>query len=286
MTDPKDATHGPRSPAALKELVASIEHLPMFTGMAAQLVRSAERDDVTSGELARLIATDPALSAHLLRMVNSPFYGLARRIGVVSEALAVLGLDLVRRIVTTEVLRRPFFAYLHDTHAARTFWNHELLCAALARHLHNRRGGNGEAAYMAGLLHDIGKLVLMVEYPQATQELLAVDDPGNTSRAEQERARFGFDHALIGAALLEFWEMPQPLVTAVGQHADESEPDEPLAASVWNANLLAHQLVDDGHAADDAAGDESEQPWMTAVGLDAKTRRKILDEVAALAGDD
>lgn len=264
---------------ALKAFVTSVEQLPLFTGMAVQLVRSAERDDVTAGELSRLVSTDPALAAHLLRMANSPYFGLARRIGVVTDAITILGLNLVRRIVTAEVLRRPFFAYLHDAPDVRLFWRHQLLCAGLARHLHLRKGSDGEAAYMAGLLHDVGRLLMVIRFPLELSTLLKPHDLDDTDTLDQERTRFGFDHAEVGAALLELWDMPEAYVIAAGQHVDELEPDEPLAASVWNANLLSMQIEHE------PVDDEEDAPWAVAVGLDAKNRKRILDEVSALEGD-
>ena len=271
------------SPAALEEFVASVQHLPLFSGTAVQLIRSVDQEQITAGELSRLISTDAALSAHLLRIVNSPYYGLARRVGTVSDALTVLGLNLVRRTVTAAVLQRPLFAYLHDTEIARAFWRHELLCAALARHLALRRGFDGEFAYMAGLLHDVGRLVMLVQFSDQSDILLtrrSDDDSG----IDRERRLFGFDHAQVGGALLELWGLPGGLVQAAHQHADETEPAEPSAAGIWRANLISHVMAAD---AEPASGvDENEvSPWMDAIDLSVKVRKQILDEIAALEND-
>lgn len=263
---------------ALEEFVAAIQHLPLFTGMAAQLVRSVEREDITTAELSRQISTDAALAAHLLRLVNSSYYGLSRRVGTVSEALAVLGLDLVRRVVTAAVLQRPLLAYLHDTQAAREFWRHQLVCAALARHLHGRKGQDSEVAYMAGLLHDVGRLVMLMHRPKDIDALLHRPGADDDSSVQNERKRFGFDHAQVGGALLEFWGVPERMVQATHQHADIAEPEEPMAASVWHANRLAHLLVSE-------PDDSQDRPWMQQAGLSPEVCRAILDEVAAFEGD-
>ncbi len=270
-SDPEEG----ESPDALNEFVASIEHLPLFTGMATQLIQSVDRDDITSGELAKQISGDAALVAQLLRMVNSPFYGLRRSVGTVNDAIAILGFALIRRIVVAAVLQRPLFAYLHDTASARVFWRHQLLVASIARHLHVQKGGDGDVAYMAGLLHDVGRLAMLVKFPNATDTLLAGRDIDDDDAPERERRRFGFDHAEVGAALLELWDVPETMVTAAGQHADELEPDDPVAATVWHANLLSHTIDDTREESDDG-------PALLSVGLAAEARRKILDEVAAL----
>ena len=270
------------SPAALEAFVASVQHLPLFSGTAVQLIRSVDQEQITAGELSRLISTDAALSAHLLRIVNSPYYGLARRIGTVSDALTVLGFNLVRRTVTAAVLQRPLFAYLHDTDIARAFWRHELLCAALARHLALRKGFDGEFAYMAGLLHDVGRLVMLMRFPDQTDMLLqrCSDDAG----IARERERFGFDHAQVGGALLELWGLPGGMVQAAHQHADPTEPEEPRAADIWRANLISHEMAQD---AEPTSGVDPNQisPWMDAIDLSVKARKQILDEIAALEND-
>ncbi len=275
-----DAAYAETMPS-LAEFVESVQHLPLFTGTAVQLIRSVDRDDVSAVELSRLISTDAALSAHLLRIVNSSYYGLPRRIGTVSDALAVLGLDLVRRTVTAAVLQRPLFAYLHDTEVARAFWRHELQCAALARHLAPRLGADGESTYMAGLLHDVGRLVMLMQFPDRTEMLLHRHD--DARGLEHERALFGFDHAQVGGALLESWGLPGHIVQAAHEHADESEPDEPGAACVWRANVIAHEMDEYQLQAD--PDDDQVQPWMESIDLSPKAYRKILDEIAALAND-
>jgi HD-like signal output (HDOD) protein len=210
MNDPHDAAdHAPKpSLQALGEFVASVQHLPLFTGIAVQLIQSVEREDVGAEELSRLISTDAALSVQLLRMVNSSHYGLSRRIGTVANAIAVMGLNQIRRTVLAAVMQRPLTAYLHDSEGVRRFWRHQLLCASLARHLNVRKGGDGELAYMTGLLHDVGRLAMVMKFPQQADALLQRHSDGDHVVVAWERQQFGFDHALVGAALLEIWNMP------------------------------------------------------------------------------
>ncbi len=272
------------SPAALEAFVSSVHHLPLFSGTAIQLIRSVGQEEITAGELSRLISTDAALSAHLLRIVNSPYYGLARRIGTVSDALTVLGFNLVRRTVTAAVLQRPLFAYLHDTEVARAFWRHELLCAALARHLALRRGFDGEFGYMAGLLHDVGRLVMLMQFPEQSDMLLKRRSDDDDASIHIERELFGFDHAQVGGALLELWGLPGGMVQAAHQHADETEPEDQGAANVWRANLISHELAEDIEPS--SGVDENEvRPWMDAIDLGVKAKKQILDEIAALESD-
>jgi putative nucleotidyltransferase with HDIG domain len=268
----------PADVSALRTFVAQVQHLPLFSATAAQLIDSMNREDTTTGELSRIVSSDAALVTQLLRMVNSPFYGLARRIGSVSEAFAVLGLDLVRRTVTAAVLQRPLFAYLHDTSIARAFWRHELLCGALARHIARRAGAEGELAFVAGLLHDVGRLAMLIHFPEHTEILLGRRSGDVEHGIDLETELFGFTHAEVGAALLELWGLPDTLVLSAHQHIDQVEPDDVLSAAVWRANLLTHEMEDE----DDA---DEVQPWMEAIGLTVAARHRMMDEIEALEGE-
>jgi putative nucleotidyltransferase with HDIG domain len=263
--------------ASLRQFVAEVKHLPLFSTTAAQLISSIDREETTSAELSRIVATDAGLVTQMLKMVNSPFYGLSRRVGSVSDAFAVLGLDLVRRTVTSAVLQRPLFSYIHDTEIARAFWRHELLCASLARHIARRNGGDGELAFVAGLLHDVGRLTMLIHYPEHTHVLLDQRSGDVDLGIDRERVLFGFTHAEVGGALLELWGLPEELVLSTHQHIDETEPDGILSAAVWRANLLTHEMEDDEDV-------DEVQPWMESIGLTVAARHKMLDEVEALEG--
>ena len=274
------AARNERAADAVATFLAAVRHLPLFSGTATQLIRSAGDDTVSARELVRLISTDAGLVAHLLRIVNSPFFGFARRLATVGDALSVLGVAHVRRTVTAAVLQRPLMSYLHDSEVVRTFWRHELLCAALARHIASRRNADGELAYMAGLMHDVGRLAMLMQFPGQTGVLLHVRGDNDHLALEREFEAFGFDHAQAGGALLERWGLPAEIVLAAREHGDEVEPDDPISASVWKANLLTHEME---NVPEEFEG--IQQPWMIEIGLSVSARRRILDEIHAFEAD-
>jgi putative nucleotidyltransferase with HDIG domain len=258
--------------------VAQVGQLPLMPGLAQVLVRSVHDEGLSAAELGGHIADDAGLAAQLLRLVNSPFYGFSRRIGTVSDAIAVLGFNLVRRIVTAAVLQRPQPSVLPDGPATRAFWRHQLLTAALARFAHGQHGDEGEEqAYMAGLLHDIGRLAMHACRPPVDGLLLPSHCVGEEALVKDERARWDFDHAEAGAALLQAWQLPAVLVHAVWQHASPTAPDEATAASVWQANRMAHWIEDDPVPA-------QEQPWMRECGLGLAECLRLVGEVDVIAG--
>jgi putative nucleotidyltransferase with HDIG domain len=276
--EPVPAPRVPRTPAsdeAAKAFAASIRHLPLFSGTATQLMRTIGDEDASGRELSRLITTDAALVAHLLRIANSPFYGFANRIATVPDALTVMGGTAVRRIVTASVLQRPLMSYLHDTDVVHAFWRHELMCAALAQHLAQTVGIDGEMAYMAGLMHDVGRLALLIQFPENIDVLLPAERDSHGGGPDLETACFGFDHAQAGGALLDLWGLPEPIVDACRLHVDTHAPKDPLAACVWLANRAAHEMIEQ------AEDDDTEAPWMVRIRLDHDQRHRILDEIRA-----
>jgi len=222
-------------------------------------------------DLPQLISSDAALCGQLLRLANAPGRGARGQIGTLGAALHLLGRDALMGMVTEALsLRLPAQGVLP------TLWREQLLCAALARQLHGRRGeGRAETAYVAGLLHDVGGLVLLARWPQRYGKLLqrARREP-NTRRAA-ERQRFGVDAAQLGAELLRQWGLPEDIVAAVRGHADAQPPAAPLAASVWRACRMAQQAAV-------LSPPWSEAEWMRAAGLDLRHWRELVEPIDAI----
>jgi HD-like signal output (HDOD) protein len=269
------APAGPRTfSAAVEALIDTVRQLPLFSSTAMQLMRSTADDDVDTGEIARLISTDAGLTAALLRLVNSPYYALPKPCATVAEAISVVGFDQVRRGVSAAVTKRPLAMYLRDSRAVKAYFRHQLLTASLARHLAKIHDLDGELAYMAGLMHEIGRLALIIHHPHLTDMLLNVE--ADHLGTGQERRHFGYDHAEVGGALLARWGLPAAIVDAACDHEGDAPPASPISAVVWRANLLAHDMIKEP---DDL---EVETPWMNAIALTIEARKRIVDEIAAL----
>ena len=163
------------------------------------------------------LASDQALAARVLKLANSAFYGASRRIGTVSEAVVILGLRTTRNLAMAtsceEMLEREVSGYAMQR---GSLWRHSLACASAAQALAQRAHLRGtEEAFVAGLLHDIGKVILNTYQRAEFIQVLRRTLEGGIPYSEAEREVFGFDHAEAGARLLERWNLPSSLVSAV-----------------------------------------------------------------------
>ncbi|HMC14547.1 MAG TPA: HDOD domain-containing protein [Albitalea sp.] len=212
---------------------------PPFPAVAVQLIQQMQLPATSAAEVARLIELDPSLTASLLRLVNSPFFGMRREIGSISEAVIVMGMSAVRRIVMSLAVATPLREQQADPAFAKEQWRHYVTCAALARRLIVDDPAASDLAFTAGLLHDMGQLHLLQQHGAAYVALHAEAGGGDVRALEIER--FGQPHDTLGADLLEAWGLPQAIADAARHHhASLSRPGLTLVQqAVCAASRLA-----------------------------------------------
>jgi diguanylate cyclase (GGDEF)-like protein len=208
----------------VREKLAKCADLPSMPAVAIQILELCQRDEPDMGEISKLIGSDPALSAKLLRLTNSPMYGLKSQVRTVSHALCLLGLSAVRPLALSFSLVKGL--QTRDKKALTWFWKRSLLSAVAARELAAATNYRlGEEAFLGALLQDIGILALR---QLSGLDYLTLARPGirHAALAEGERALFGEDHASLGAWLAERWRLPASLCTAIaGSHDPEHLPE-------------------------------------------------------------
>ncbi|HEU0200257.1 MAG TPA: HDOD domain-containing protein [Burkholderiaceae bacterium] len=234
-------------PVEASEVAAEVRGLPPFPQLAHKVIELMRAPEPAAREVARLLATDAALTASLLRLVNSSFFGLQRRIASVQEALQVLGMNAVQRLVLSAAVTGSYALVFSGRERARTFWRAQFRCAVTARAL--MRDGSAECAYVAGLLHGVGELAMMVRFGDAyATEFTRNPGAKGAARVHAERSAFGIDHAQLGGAILRRWSLPEDIVEAVRRHHDATAPSGgPLVAAVWAASEIV-QAVERGAA--------------------------------------
>jgi HD-like signal output (HDOD) protein len=230
----------------MQQILDKLGQLPVLPQVAQQAIRSLNDPDIDAVKLANLIAQDVVLSARLLRIANSAFYGLSRQVATPHDAVMVMGLSQVRSLVMAASL-----AHALPSHAGgldrKAHWRRGFRVASAAQSLARRARWQADAAFIAGMLHNLGELVLDVcqpeTYARAREEVRDLGIP----LAEAERRTFGFDHAEVGAEAARFWQMPADLEHAIRYcHAPEQAAAEPVSTCVAMACLLDDHLVQMG----------------------------------------
>jgi HD-like signal output (HDOD) protein len=200
----------------MAESVRGLVSPPDVCVRVLELVRS---ETASAEDIGQVIATDPALTARLLRIVNSPLYALRSRVETVPRAIAVLGSNELSSLVVAVSAIASFGRIPSTLVNMDTFWRHGVFCGLIARALGRRaRVLHPERLFVAGLLHDIGSLVLYHQVPDTMGRLLAEAAGHEQHLYELEMATFGYGHADVGGLLLECWGLPEALHEAVASH--------------------------------------------------------------------
>lgn len=226
----------------LTEKLSSIRELPTFPTIALEVMRLASDSDSSAAELARIISKDQALSAKVLRVANSPFYGFTKKITTVEWAIVALGFETLRETVLSLTLIDLFKGEPVKSFDPRKFWKHALDTASIAKAIGREAGlripGEG---YAAGLLHDIGTLVLYRFFRSEFLEIYKVIEEGGMQPISAEESILGVNHADVGAWIAEKWNFPSQLVEAIKfhHHPAQASINPELTSVVHVANQIA-----------------------------------------------
>lgn len=238
------------STLTLDMVMADFGRLPASPDVTMELLEYLQRDEIDASHLSHLICRDQTLAAKALRIANSSFYGLQCQVVTIHDAMVVLGLRAVHTMIMTAAIASRLKAIQPVGSDQHGFWLHSVgtaLCAqALARKANSGKTGtiwNSEKAFTAGLLHDIGSLVLATRFPEQYAEVLAYRDANDCLIIEAEHDVLGFDHAQVGGALALNWKFAGELVEAVAwHHAPDEQPATSLSGLTHLADIMAHVL--------------------------------------------
>ncbi len=203
----------------LEVLIAGIPKLGSYAGVLRELDEVLDDPNSTLDEICDVIEKDTALAAKLLKLANTCFFGFSRRIETVFETIGMIGIQQVRDLIAASTVIRLFSGVSSEFVDMESFWRHSLACAVAARVLAiNRQLPKPEKHFTAGLLHDIGRLVILSKLPEEAGRIFQLYMEQKILLREVEKKILGYDHTEIGAALLESWNYPFSLVHAVRFH--------------------------------------------------------------------
>ena len=226
----------------LKRLISRIHSLPSIPTVYTELIQALQDPDVSPKEIGRIIAQDLAMTAKILQLVNSAFFGIHRQITNPTEAVIYLGSDTLRALALTVSVFSQFDTRSVPSFSIEAMRNHGLAVATVAKHIAQSlqlSKLDTEDAFLGGLLHELGKLVLACNYPREYEEAVRKSQAGKLSSLDAEQEVFGASHAEVGAYLLWLWGLPDPVTEIVARYyqPNPEQATRPLVA-VHVANAL------------------------------------------------
>ena len=195
--------------------------------------------------VADVISKDPNLTARLLRIVNSAFYGFPSKIDTISRAVTVLGSKELSTLALGTSVLNIFNDIPADLVDMKSFWEHSVACGIAARMIGSYKNiVNTERLFVAGLLHDIGRIIIYKNLPSEGREMLLYARQTDCLLRSAEQEVLGFDHGQIGAMLMQKWKLPVILEQALGYHHQPTQSQHPLEASLVHiADILINALM-------------------------------------------
>ncbi len=230
----------------VRQVVSNIRNLPTPPIVFHQIQKVLSDPDVSAAQVANILAEDPAMSVKVLKLTNSSFYGLSRTVDSVKQAIVIVGLEAVKNLVLSAAVLDMFKGSHVDADYQERFWRHSLatgFCARLlARQIDGTRAIDPEGAFSAGLLHDVGKLVLGCFLTEEAEVLRQQREAGDMATdVDLENRELGYNHAQVGGCLAEIWKLPPRLIEAITYHHSPHTraTDDIAPAIVHIANHLA-----------------------------------------------
>lgn len=276
----------------LRTTIAGLTTIPSVPTLYLEIVDEMGKGESSLQRIGDIISHDAGMTAKILQMINSAFFGLPRQIGEVHQAVNLLGLTTIKSLV----LSAHIFNLLDDA-TTRSFpiqnlWHHGLYVSRLAQRIAKSTTPDRDIpdySFVAGLLHDIGKVLLMVNYPTRYRILLDTTQRDGFTVSVTERSLFGSTHAEIGAYLLKLWGLPQPIVDAIEFHHEPMRHGGhsfSAVTAVHAANSLAveHPVSGDGLNVIDSRLDIE---YLNHIGVDSRLddwrvmTRSLLEEALA-----
>lgn len=234
----------------IKSLVSRLRTLPSLPMLYLEIMEELQQPEASSKRIGQIISRDPSMSAKVLQLVNSAYFGVRQYISNPSQATALLGIETIRDLMLSIYVFSQFNPVILDRLNLNSLWEHSIIVGASAKMIAKIESGNKEIidqSFIAGLLHDIGKLILAENLPTKYYYALGFADRKRVELYQGEKDVFDATHMQAGAYLLGLWGMPEPVIEAVAFHHtpmsfSENRSFTPSTA-VHVANVLAHKYM-------------------------------------------
>ncbi len=233
--------------SAVQDRLLSLRNLPTIPNVASEALHLIEHQHTSAGRLGRIIEQDQTLTARVLHVANSPFYGFPREISTIDLAIVILGFNAIREIILSLVVQKVLLNLDERVFDSRGFWRYSIFCGTTARFLARKLGYRmaGEA-FVAGLMHDIGVLMIAQHFSRELRLIREAQQKTGAPLVVAEEAVLGSHHGPIGAWLAERWNLPAQLIHAIGEHHEEP-PASTIAPNKSDGDSISASLDDIDH---------------------------------------
>jgi HD-like signal output (HDOD) protein len=246
-------------------------------------------------DISRVITEDQGLTARLLRLANSPMFGCYAKVDSISKAVTIIGTQQLRDLALAASVMGVFKGIPEDLMSMTSFWRHSIACGIIARSLAvYRRESNVERLFVAGMLHDVGQVVLIAARPDISRALLETQRDTGRLYLNLERDQLGFDHAELGGALLKKWKIPASIGEPVACHHNPGSAEQfRLETALIHLADIICQAMEFGQSAELSVPPLDEHAWER-LGLSAhmlgtvlkQSESQIAETFAILSGAD
>ncbi|NMA95988.1 MAG: HDOD domain-containing protein [Clostridiales bacterium] len=205
---------------SLENIVKRVKEIPALPDVVLKVMQLTEDPDSTPHDIESVVLKDQGITTRVLRLANSAYYGYPRRISTISEATILLGFQTIRSITLSAAVNKVLMREIPGYGMKKgSLWRHSQAVAIIARHISRQnRMKDTEEVYVAGLLHDIGKVIMGHYIEKAYSEVLDMVIDSNMTFLDAEEKVLGFNHAQVGAKVAEKWNLPESLVEAIAYH--------------------------------------------------------------------
>ncbi len=264
---------------SINQITENVKNLPTLPAIVMELLNEIDNEALDTHLLAQKVSNDLALTATTLRYANSAYYSTLIKVTTIQQAISLMGLATVKKIITMAALAGCFPENNCRGFSHKAFWRHSNAVAIAAKLIARRLNFNVDIAFTAGLLHDLGSLVLVTQYPEQYASAIDYRKVQHVSQLEAERKILGIDHAAVGEALATEWNFSDIMKNAIAGH---HQPEKPglgfLATIIHVADGMAHVLdvtTDKGQETIEV----SALSW-TSLNLDQAAMDQLLEELA------
>lgn len=230
----------------LDQLIAKVRDVPALPTTVLRVMQMIEDPLCSTGDLARVIMADPAMSAKILRLANSAYYGFRQKISNIPQGVTLLGFATLKNALLSAAVFDLFRLAATTGFDMNALWKHSVGTASAAKIVAKRvRFPNSEKAFSAGLLHDIGKIMIARYLPTSLATIVEAVNEEQIAMYDAETRTIGLAHPAFGAWVMSRWNLPSPLIEAVEfhHHPTKAPHSFDLAAIVYLANILTHRAA-------------------------------------------